>query len=533
MAELPFLAGEEGRGHVLALLFFLAVFLIAMWGSWQGSLPASDEAVLAQIANAVPPIGRALPLRFDGVPVHDTPPMAPWLMALMYSRFGTNNFAARFAFVLLSVGAVYLTLLAGRAASREWDPPAAERPSAAADKGCGPTHWGSLSTAAGFFSAVALAASPIFGRFMPHVTLGLPFAFFAALALLGWLLLPRSRVGYALWGTAIAGGVLSAGAGGFLLVPGALVAGAVERERRALWRAPGFAIATLAGALIGAVWIGAETARSGLGFFGNDLWAPLARLVRPRGDAPLALLGAFAGIWLRNLPWSVPATAAAVRVAFFARRGPAEARAGGVDAALLVFAGVLFVPLALGGADAPGVFLPVLPFVAVLSAREAARWLSRPGRSLAGRLWTLNHVATAIYCLVMLLVVATPIRIRKSVDDPIKSVAEMAGRIVPAGDRVGNFRQPYREQCARMLFYGGRPLERPRASAEEVAAGLLENPRMIFLSSARDLDTLRSAAAFPFEIRVLYGAGDLVLFGARTAGAAADSGIRPMETEVR
>jgi 4-amino-4-deoxy-L-arabinose transferase-like glycosyltransferase len=533
MAELPFLAGEEGRGHVLALLFFLAVFLIAMWGSWQGSLPASDEAVIAEIANEVPPIGRALPLHFDGAPVHDTPPMAPWLMALMYSRFGTNNFAARFAFVLLSIGAVYLTFLAGRAASRNWDPPEAAGASAAADKECKPTHWGSLSTGAGFFSAVALAASPIFGRFMPHVTLGLPFAFFAALGLVGWLRLPRARGGYVLWGAAIAGAVLSAGAGGFLLVPGALVAGAVDRERRALWRAPGFVIATLAGALIAAIWIGAETARSGLGFFDNELWSPIARVVRPHEDAPVALLGSLAGVWLKNLPWSVPATAAAARIAFFAARGPAEARAGGVDAALLAFAAVLFVPLALAGADTPGVFLPVLPFVAVLSAREVARWLSRPGKSLAGRLWTLNHVATAIYCLVMLLVVATPIRIRRTVDDPIKSVAEMAGRIVPAGDRVGNFRQPYREQCARMLFYGGRALERPRASADEVAAGLRENPRMIFLSSDRDLETLRSSGAFPFEIRVLYGAGDLVLFGARTAGADAGLGIRSRETEAR
>jgi 4-amino-4-deoxy-L-arabinose transferase-like glycosyltransferase len=533
MAELPFLAGEEGRGHVLALLFFLSVFLTAVWGIWQGSLPASDEAVLAQIANEVPHVGRALPLLFDGAPVHDTPPFAPWFMALMYSRFGTNNFAARFAFVLLSVGAVYLTFLAGRAASREWDPPAGEDPAPAANQECKPPHWGSLSTAAGFFSAVALAASPLFGRFMPHVTLGIPFAFFAALGLLGWVRLPRSRGGYYLWGSAIAGGVLSAGAGGFLLVPGALVAALFDRERRALWRTPAFALATLAGALIGGIWIGVETARGGLGFFDNALWAPIARVVRPPDGAPMTLLGSFANVWLGNLPWSVPATVACARIALFRKRGPAEARATGVDAALLAFAVVLFVPLSLGGADTPGAFLPTLPFVAVLSAREVARWLSRPGRALSGRLWTLNHVATAIYCLVMLLVVATPIRIRTLVEDPIESVAEMAGRIVPAGERVGNFGQPYRVQCARMLFYGGRALAARLADADEVAETLRENPRMIFLSSARDLETLRSSDSFPCGIRVLYGAGDLVLFGARRVGADTIPGLHQLETEAR
>ncbi len=533
MAELPFLAGEEGRGHVLALLFFLSVFLTAVWGSWQGSLPASDEAVLAQIANEVPHIGRALPLRFDGAPVHDTPPFAPWFMALMYGRFGTNNFAARFAFVLLSIGAVYMTFLAGRAASRDWDAAAGERSPAATDRACSHSHWGSLSTAAGFFSAVALAASPLFGRFMPHVTLGLPFAFFAALGLLGWLELPRSRAGRYLWGTAVVGGVLSAGAGGFLLVPAAILAGLFDRERRSLWRTPGFALATLGGALIGGIWIGVETSRGGLGFFDNALWAPIARVIRPPDGAPRALLVSLAGVWLGNLPWSVPATIACARIAFFRNRGPSEARAGGLDAALLVFAAALFVPLALGGADTPGVFLPVLPFIAVLSAREVARWIGRPGCNLAGRLWALNHVATAIYCLVMLLVVATPIRIRKTAEDPIQSVAEMAGRIVPAGERVGNFGQPYRVQCARMLFYGERALGARLSDAEEVAAALRDNPRMIFLSSARDLETLRSSSAFPHGIRVLYGAGDLVLFGARNGGADTIPGIRHMETEAR
>jgi 4-amino-4-deoxy-L-arabinose transferase-like glycosyltransferase len=525
VAELPFFAGEEGRGHILALLFFLSAFLIAVWGSWQGVLPASDEAVLAQIANEVPNIGRALPLRFDGVPVHDTPPIGPWLMALMYSRFGVNEFAARFAFILLSIGVIYVTYCAGRAASRDWDAPVAQGPPPAAEGERKRAHWGSLPTAVGFFSAVVLAASPTFGRFMPHIALGIPFAFFAALGLLGWLTLPGGRGGFVLWGLAIAGSVLSAGAGGFLLIPGALAAGLVDRDRRGLWRAPGFVLATLAGVLIGGIWLVPEAARSGLGFFDNALWAPLARVIRPSAGAPLALLDSLANVWLRNLPWSIPATIAAARVMFFRKRGAREASSSGVDAALLVFAVAVFVPLSLAGGDALSTFLPVLPFVAVLSAREVARWLRRPGKNLAKRLWTLNQVATAIFCLLMLLVVTTPVSFRRMINDPIRDVARMAARIVPAGSRIGNFGQPYREQCARTLFYGDRALERPRASAEEVAGAFREDPRMIFLSSARDLEMLRSSGVLPFEIRVLYGAGDLVLFGARTADA--------LETEAR
>ncbi|MCX5752342.1 MAG: hypothetical protein NTW97_01715 [Candidatus Krumholzibacteria bacterium] len=519
MAELPFLAGEEGRGHILALLFFLSAFLIAVWGSWQGSLPASDEAVLAQTANEIHSAGDALAPSFDGAPVPDTAPFGPWLMALSYIPFGVNEFAARFAFVLLSLGAIYVTYCAGRAASRDWDAPVAQCPPPMAEGERKRTHWGSLPTAAGFFSAVALAASPIFGRFMPHITLGLPFAFFAALGLLGWLLLPGGRGGFVLWGAAVAGSVLSAGAGALFLIVGALAAGIVDRDRRALWRTPAFVLATIIGALIGGIWLVPETARSGLSFFDNALWAPLARVVRPPAGASALMLDSLTNVWLRNLPWSVPATIAAARVVFFGRRGAREAGAGGVDAALMVFAAVLFIPLSLGGAGTPSSFLPVLPFVAVLSAREVARWLRRPGKNLAKRLWTLNQVATAIFCLLMLLVVTTPISVRRTVNDPIRDVAKMAARIVPAGTRIGNFGQPYREQCARMLFYGDRTLERPRASAEEVAGALREDPGMIFLSSARDVEMLRSSRAFPFEIRVLYGAGDLVLFGARATDA--------------
>jgi 4-amino-4-deoxy-L-arabinose transferase-like glycosyltransferase len=525
VTELPFFAGEEGRGHMLALLFFLAVFLIAVWGSWQGALPASDEAVIAQIANEVPNLARALPLRFDGAPVHDVPPLAPWLMSLMYTRFGTNNFGARFAFILLSVAAVYLTLCAGRAASRAWDPPAArEAPSASGDSAAaegenGRARWGSLSAAVGFFSAVVLAASPIFGRFMPHVTLGMPFAFFAALGLLGWLRVPFGIGGSVLWGTAIAGSVLSAGAGGLLLVPGALVAAAVDRNRRALVRDPGFLAATLAGMLLGGAWLVVETTRGGQGFFVSPLWAPLAIIVRPSSRALAALLDSLKNVWLMSLPWSIPATVAAARVVFFARRNGRGAGADGVDASLLAFAAVLFVPLACAGGEALSRFLPVLPFVAVLSAREVARWIRRPGKNLARRLWTINHVATAVFCLLMLLIVTTPISVRRTSDDSIESVARMAALLVRAGSPVGNVDQPRREQGARMLFYGGRELGPPRGDARAIAEALHENPETIFLSSERKLEMLRSSGDLAMEIRVMYGAGDLVLFGARGADA--------------
>jgi len=519
LAELPFFAGEEGRGHLLVLLFFISVSVITIWGTWQGVLPASDEAVLAQTAREIVTTGSARTMHFDGMPVHDTPPLAPWLMSFFFLVFGVNVFAARFAFVLLAVVSFYIVYLAGRTASQDWG--------ATGEEGCGPvgqhealrSHWGSLPTATGFLAAVILASSPLFGRFGPHITLGLPFAFFTALALLGWLQLPGNRLGNVLWGAGVAGALLSAGGGAFLIIVGALLASLVERNRRGLWRTPSFMLATFIGVFIGGLWLFPATAASGRGFFGNPLWAPLADIIRPPAHASWLMLNSLKNTWLATLPWAIPATLAAGRIIFSTGSRRRSGHVHEIDEALLIFSAALFLPLSIAGAGTASSFLPVLPGIAILSAREVARWMRRPGKDATKRVWTVNHVMTALFCLLMLLVAATPLRLRRTGSDPIREVARMAERLTPERTRIGNFRQRYREQCARMLFYGNRPLEQPRMNPGDVAAALRNDPRLIFLSSARDLEMLRGFEGFPFDIHVLYGAGDLVLFGIREPGA--------------
>ena len=515
MAELPFFTSEEGRGHFLALLFFLSVSVITVWGTWQGTLPASDEAVIAETGREIVTTGAAVTMHFDSEPVHDTPPLGPWLIAIFCRLFGTNEFAARFAFVAMSVVALFVLYHAGRVASQDWCLPGEISASVPETETACRTHWGTLATATGLLSAVVLGSSPLYGKYAPHITLGLPFAFCAAVALLGWLYLPSGRVGLVLWEAAVAGCVLSGGAGAFLVIAGAFLAALADGKRRVLLRSGGFYMATLVGVVVGGLWLLPETARSGQGFFVNALWTPLARIVRPPAAAVPLAFDAFKNVWFRTLPWSIPATVAFVKVVFFRGRRRREGLVDDVDGALFIFAAVVFIPLSLGGAARLDTFLPVLPFVSIISAREIARWLHRPGADLARRVWTLNHVMTALFCLFMLLVVATPIIVRRTVNDPIKDVAKMAARLTPETERIGNYDQPYRVQCARMLFYGGRSLENPRGSAAEVAAALTDNPRMIFLSSARGVASLRAAEDFPFEIKVLYGAGNLVLFGAR------------------
>lgn len=492
---------------MLVLLFFMSLCVITVWGTWQAPLPDSNEAVLAETGREVLTMHDAAVMHFDGVPVHDTPPLVPWIMSAFYAAFGVNEFTARLPFVLLSVLTVYFVYLAGRLASRDRDE-------------SGQSIFGTLPTGLGFLSAIILASSPFFSRFSPHVTVGLPFAFFSAMALLGWL-----STGWGadvLWGVGVGGGVLSFGAGGYLLIVGAVLASAVDRERRAVWRRPGFIAATIAGAVAGALWLFPETIRGGNGVARSALWAPLVGLFHPSATSVSSALAVSADSLLRNLPWSIPAVAAAARIVFARGARRHNEWVGRVDWALLIFAAVLFFPMAFGGSREPSMFLAALPFGAVLSAREIARWLARSSHDVTRGVWTCNHVMTALFCLLMLLLVATPLHVRRLGPDPIEDVARMANRLTPAGERIGNFKQRYRVQCARMLFYGDRSLEEPRLDPSAVAAAIEQNPKKIFLSSIEDMDALRRAGDFPFDIKVLFGSGDLVLFAAqeRSAGGA-------------
>lgn len=512
MTELPFFAGEEGRGHILVLLFFVSAFVITVWGTWDGALPAGSEASLAETAREIVATGEPLPMRFDGAPAHDTPPLAPWLMSFFFLVFGVNEFAARFAFVLLSVAASWVLLVAGREASR--DLAAHEAAAAEARESERATRWATLPAATGVLAAIILAATPLFGRFAPHVTTGLPFAFFVSLALLGWLYLPERRGGAILWGVAIAGGILSVGAGGLLPVIGAAVVSAVERSRRRIWRTPSFIAATAAGLAIGGWWLVPAAARGG-GFLASPLWAPLAALVRPGPRAGAALLDSAVNVWLRSVPWSVPATVAAARILFFTGGRRRAAAVGEIDSALLLFAAALFVPFAVAGAEPVSAFLAVAPFTAILAAREIARLALLRGRHPMRRVWVVNSVMTALFCLLMLLVVSTFVSLRRSSADPIREVARVAGRISPAGARIGGYGPSARGENARMLFYGGRSLDEPIETPAELGAALRADPAKLFLSSVNDVEALAGCGDFQMELRVYFGAGDLVLFGAR------------------
>lgn len=539
LAELPFLAGEQGRGSILVLLFLVSAAAVTGWGIWEGTLPHSEEAIYAEMAREIAVTGEVWTLYFDGQAVRDVPPLSIWSTALCLRLFGAHEFAARIGFVIFAVLAYWIVYLAGMR-TEMWG-----------SAGAGAIRCGS---AIGLLAAIILASSPLFAKYAPHLSLNIPFACFVAVALLGWWYLPVRRAGYILWMIGIIGGILSAGAAGMLVVPASLVSLVSDRARRVVWRNTGFIVVTAAALILGAIWPVRAALFAEGGFRASPLWGVVFGLIDPSGRVVIDLLGALKDLFLRNLPWSIPAVVAVVRTVF-ARGSRRRYGYTAADDTLVVFAVALLVPIVFSRPTAPSAYLPLLPLAAVLSAREVARWVMPALRApasderargpdadltdrpvgaarepvgaarepvsaarefTASRIWSCNQVLVALFCLLMLLLAATPLRFHRISTDPIREIAVMAGSVVPEGERLGNYRQNRRVQAARLLFYGGRSLGPALTDPPGVAAVLREEPGTVFLAAARDMRALEESGAVSMGLRVLYRAGDLVLFGVRT-----------------
>lgn len=549
MSELPFLVGEQGKGAFLVLLFFVSAAVVTGWGIWEGALPHSEEAVYAEMARETAETGSILTVRFDGEQVFGAPPLPLWVMALGIRLFGTHEFAVRLCFVLFAVLTYWVVYLAGMQ-TELW-----QRESTARIR-CG--------SAIGLLAAIILASSPLFARFAPHIAPAVPFACFVALSLLGWWYLPARRIGLVLWGIGIVGGLLSAGSAGFLVIPASLVSLAADRRRRVMWRSAGFIVVTVAALILGGYWPLRAAMSDPGGFRSSPLWSAVFGFSNLSGSVVLDMLRAVKELFMRNLPWSIPAAVAVVRTIFM-RRSLHRFGDSTADDALVAFAVVLFVPIVFSRPSGASDYLPLLPLAAVLSAREVSRWLIPPqGESAAGRgvgtidpdrieeahseygvqrpdahgsdsrsfdvrgsdsrssdareftvnrIWSLNQVLIALFCLLMLLLAATPLRLHRTTTGPIKGIAAMAESLVQDGERLGNYRQNYRVQTARLLFYGGRPLGPMLTNPAEAAVAFRENPGRVFLAAARDMRELEESGAVPGGLKILYRAGDLVLFG--------------------
>jgi 4-amino-4-deoxy-L-arabinose transferase-like glycosyltransferase len=499
--DLPFLAGAHGKGPLLVVLFFISATVVTVWGTWEGTLPASEESVRAEIAREILVTGDGWNMHFDSEPVDDVSPLPLWFMAASYRIFGLNEFSARFPFVLFSVLTFFLAYLMGMECG---GPGERER------------IYINRSRATGLLSAIILAASPLFGRYAVHIFPAVPNALFAALALLGLLCLPGRRTGYILWAFGLAGSIIVSGSSGAALVVGALVACLAVGDRRRIVRGGWFWLATAAALAAGGYWLLWNTPPWGGAVYDNDLWAVIAGIIRPSSDFLPAFFVRIQDVWLRNLPWSIVVLIAYLRMLYLHGEKAVAAGIESADRVLALFVAVVFSILAFANPRVTEQFIILLPAAAVLAAREMTRWIASESlETTVSRLWSFNQAMVSLFCLLMLLLLATPLRLHKADTDPIKEIALMARQHTAEGEGIGNYRQqPSRIQRAMMLFYGGRSLDRPFYEPRSIADALEREPGKVFLSTFEDFRSLGEALGEPGGLHMIYRAGTLVLFSA-------------------
>ncbi len=495
MIELPFLAGERGRGPFLVVLFFISVMVITAWGIWEGTLPADEEALAAEAAKEVFETGNFLTMHFNSGALYNLPPLPAVFAAPFIKMLGTTEVAARLPFVLFSIVILFFVFVTG----------GAER-----DATTNPSDWITDRHAVGLLSGIILAASPIFAKYSPHITFNLPFTMFMTLSLMGWLLLPEKKLGMVLWAAGIAGGMLSAGIGGLFPLGAGIFSVLFDRGRRVLYKRIDFWLITLAAVAVGSVWVLPAILNSGNDISAGSLvWFGLGNF--PGFSRSLGMLFKSAGkVWIGFLPWSIPATAAGIRILFWHRREEQYRDISGTDYSLLSFAIFFFVSIAVIEPSYPGGFLPVLPVVSILAAREMARWF----RNLE-MLWSFNQTMVGILCFLMLLLFTTPLSLHRRETDSVELVAEAKAKTIEANRAVFSFKMDINKyEKARFLFYGGWAPEGNYKEPQEIVQVVKKDPGRVFISSPVSLREFKDTE-LKDRIDIIYMAGDIVLFSFR------------------
>jgi 4-amino-4-deoxy-L-arabinose transferase-like glycosyltransferase len=101
------------------VILFLACWTL-FWRLGQGSLNDWDEATYAEIAREMLKSGDWITPHWNGIPLHDKPPLVMWLMAAGMMFINSIELAARLPAALAGLFAVGITILLGRSLFCTW-----------------------------------------------------------------------------------------------------------------------------------------------------------------------------------------------------------------------------------------------------------------------------------------------------------------------------------------------------------------------------------------------------------------------------
>src|SRR5262245_35821751 len=337
----------ERRGLIAAM-----VLLAIVWfgGLEYRGLFQPDEGRYAEISREMLASGDWITPRLNGLKYFEKPPLQYWATAVSFALFGLDEWTARLWTAVSGFLGVLFVVFAGNR--------------------LGPHGTGGIA-------GLVLASSLAYFLSSQYVTLDMGLTFFMSAALLSFLLAhqggPPVKRGWMLlaW-SAMAGAVLSKGLVGIVL-PGMVLAAYVIMQRdwgllRELEWARGLALFSA----LTLPWFILVQMRNPEFFDFFVLREHFARYAQAGHNRPGAWWYFGVVLLVGMMPWT-PVLAAVVRRAVSSR----ESSRLNVERLLLAWIGVLLVFYSFSNSKLPAYILPVLPALALLIARDAARraWL--------------------------------------------------------------------------------------------------------------------------------------------------------------
>jgi 4-amino-4-deoxy-L-arabinose transferase-like glycosyltransferase len=409
----------ESHAFHLATLIVLSALLLFL-NLQKGSLSGYDDALYAHEGKQMLLTGDWWTIRDNGILNFEYPPMFVWLEALSMKVWGISDFAAKFPAAVCGLLTIVLVFLIARTWSADFWLPIA--------------------------GAWVLMLSQYFLKYSMHAMTDVPFTFFFTLSIYCYLKGLQRPHYLIVCGLAIGLAILTRSILG--LLPAGVIVGHWLWTRKGPAVSSALVLGVVVAVLAPATWIYTEYRTYGDVFLSNHFSfltqkafsnqsAGAASVLRGLVEYPWLLLR----LYWPWLPLMLIGLAREIKVMVHREK---------LSTLLVMWVGVVLIPLSFAEAKVLRYILPVFPAFALLAAIPLAAWISKAQN--ARRMLTTYCVLCGVVLLIAVL--GNP----KSRAEEMSTLAPIVDQHTPPGDRVVMFThgEPRYDYVNQLLWYSHR-----------------------------------------------------------------------------
>lgn len=463
--KLDHLLADERFRFALIVLLALVVIFSKLGGT---GLATWDDCFYADKAKELRQTGSFMTMHYAGEPAFENPPFFIWLVALSFSVWGTNEYAAIFPsalFGVLSIACVYLF------ARRLFGPRSA------------------------FFASTVLATTFYFTKYARHAMIDVTLSFFVMAAMLALVLALRGEKRYyLLWGLSIAVCILLKSVLGFFPLVISVGFLLVTRQWRAMlgkWFLAGLVLALG----LGCSWYVHQYLSFGEAF--RDIhfgWLILERGFRLEPEPWHAHLSYLEDLLRYYWPWLPVFAWSLYRCVRLALRKDE-------NALLLLCWVVAYVGvMSMTQSRMFWYVMPIFPAAAMMCGETVNGWMTDARAAAMTRAVAVLTVALA------LVFNFTPLQLSTERERDIRIIAPYVKELAGSGARVVGFRYTYHALNNPLLFYSdhaARPIYERHA---DLAKQFADSQAVLCVTHAQEMDSVLALIPAAYVLRRTDGA---------------------------